>query len=125
MTHRTTPPVSFSSVRRRELVAEFSAGHITSDAGVLLLRAADRRIGLTAALDAAIADPRSPERIVHPQRTLLAQRVLGLDQPKISTLCSGRTDGYSIDRLFKFLISSGKMSKSVCGRWRTAKLKLA
>ena len=70
MTHRTTPPVSFSSVRRRELGAEFSAGHITSDAGLLLLREADRRIGLTAALDAAIADPRSPERIVHPQRTL-------------------------------------------------------
>ena len=78
MTHRTTPPVSFSSVRRRELVAEFTAGHITSDAGLLLLREADRRIGLTAALDAAIPDPRSPERIVHPQRTLLAQRVLGL-----------------------------------------------
>ena len=66
MTHRTTPPVSFSGVRRRELVAEFSAGHITSDAGLLLLREADRRIGLTAALNAAIDDPRSPERIVHP-----------------------------------------------------------
>lgn len=78
MTHRTTPPVSFSSVRRRELVAEFTAGHITSDAGLLLLREADRQIGLTAALDAAIADPRSPERIIHPQKTLLSQRVLGL-----------------------------------------------
>ena len=78
MTQRTTPTVSFSTVHRRELVAEFTAGHITSDAGLLLLREADRRIGLTAALDAAIADPRSPERIVHPQRTLLAQRVLGL-----------------------------------------------
>jgi len=32
-----------------------------------------------------------------------AATLLGLDQPKISALCSGRTDGYSIDRLFKFL----------------------
>ncbi len=32
-----------------------------------------------------------------------AAGLLGLDQPKISALCSGRTDGYSIDRLFKFL----------------------
>lgn len=78
MTHRTTPPVSFSSVRRRELVAEFTAGPIPSDAGLLLLREAARRIGLPAALNAAVDDPRSPERIVHPQRTLLAQRVLGL-----------------------------------------------
>ncbi len=29
--------------------------------------------------------------------------LLGLDQPKISALFRGRTDGYSIDRLFKFL----------------------
>ena len=45
MTHRTTPPVSFSSVRLRELVAEFTAGHTTSDAGLLLLREADRQTG--------------------------------------------------------------------------------
>ena len=40
------------------------------------------------------------------QRKLTQSKVatlLGLDQPKISALCSGRTDGYSIDRLFKFL----------------------
>jgi hypothetical protein len=78
MTHRTTPPVSFTSVHGRELVAEFSAGYLTSDAGLLLLREADRQIGLVAALDAAIADPRAPDRIVHPQATLLAQRVFGL-----------------------------------------------
>ena len=32
-----------------------------------------------------------------------AATLLGLDQPKISALARGRTDGYSIDRLFKFL----------------------
>ena len=32
-----------------------------------------------------------------------AADLLGLDQPKISALVRGRTDGYSIDRLFKFL----------------------
>ena len=78
MTHRTTAPVSFTSVHGRKLVAEFSAGHLTSDAGLVLLREADRQIGLVAALDAAIDDPRSPERIEHPQTTLLAQRLFGL-----------------------------------------------
>jgi hypothetical protein len=67
MTHRTTSPVSFSSIHRHELVAEFTAGHITSDAGLLLLREADRQSGLTAALDSAIHDPRLPERIVQTQ----------------------------------------------------------
>ena len=29
--------------------------------------------------------------------------LLGLDQPKVSALVRGRTDGYTIERLFKFL----------------------
>jgi len=37
-----------------------------------------------------------------------AADLLGLDQPKISALASGRTDGYSIDRLFKFLNLFGR-----------------
>ena len=50
--------------------------------------------------------------LVQQIRDLIGQRkltqakaagLLGLDQPKISTLCSGRMDGYSIGRLFKFL----------------------
>ena len=78
MTHCSTAAVNCSSVHGRELVADFTAGRLTSDAGLVLLREADRQIGLLDAIDAAIPDPRSPERIVHPQRTLLAQRLFGL-----------------------------------------------
>jgi len=78
MTQRNRNPVALTSTRRRKLVAEFSGGSITSDAGLLLLREADRQIGLLDALDAAIVDPRHPLFIVHPQRTLLAQRVFGI-----------------------------------------------
>ena len=78
MTECNRNPIQFSRVRGRDLVADFSGGTITSDAGVLLLREADRRIGLLAALDAAIPDPRNPALITHPQRAMLAQRVFGL-----------------------------------------------
>ena len=78
MTQRNRNPVALTSTRRRKLVAEFSGGSITSDAGLLLLREADRQIGLLDALDAAIPDPRHPFFIIHPQRTLLAQRVFGI-----------------------------------------------
>ncbi len=37
-----------------------------------------------------------------------AAKLLGLDQPKVSALVRGRTDGYSIDRLFKFLNALGR-----------------
>lgn len=43
-----------------------------------------------------------------------AAQLLGLDQPKVSALHRGRVEGYSIDRLFRFLNALGSRSKSQC-----------
>jgi predicted XRE-type DNA-binding protein len=37
-----------------------------------------------------------------------AAKLLGLDQPKVSALIRGRVEGYSIDRLFRFLTALGQ-----------------
>ena len=37
-----------------------------------------------------------------------AAELLGLDQPKVSTLVRGRVAGYTIDRLFRFLTALGQ-----------------
>ena len=37
-----------------------------------------------------------------------AAKLLGLDQPKVSALTRGRVEGYSIDRLFRFLNALGQ-----------------
>jgi len=50
----------------------------SGDGGLMLLRQADRRLGLTRALDAALPDPRHPVFIVHRQIDLLRQRIYGL-----------------------------------------------
>jgi len=78
MTQRNTQALSFSSLGSRRIEADFSGGSLTSDAGALLLRQADKRLGLLDALDEAIPDPRNPELITHPQRRLLAQRIFGI-----------------------------------------------
>ncbi len=78
MTECIPTPLTFSSLGRRRLEADFSGGTLTTDAGALLLREADRRLGLLDALDRAIPDPRNPDFIVHPQRALLAQRIYGI-----------------------------------------------
>lgn len=78
MTECNETPVSFASLNRRVLVADFSGGTITSDAGALLLREADRQLGLVDALDRALPDPRRPELLLHPQRALLAQRIFAI-----------------------------------------------
>jgi len=41
---------------------DFSGGAVSSNGGVLLLRAADRRLGLSAAAAGVLRDPRHPGR---------------------------------------------------------------
>jgi hypothetical protein len=60
------------------VTADFGGGAITSDAGALLLREVDRKLGLIDALCDVIPDPRNPALIIHRQRTLLAQRILAI-----------------------------------------------
>jgi hypothetical protein len=57
MTDCTTRPLVFASIDRRQIVADFKGGDLTSDGGLPLLREVDRRIGLLDALDDAIGDP--------------------------------------------------------------------
>jgi hypothetical protein len=70
--------MSFSRVDRREVVADFLGGRLTSDAGIVLLKEVDRRLGLLDAVNQAIPDPRDPLMTVHDQRTMLAQRIFSI-----------------------------------------------
>ena len=63
MTECNRTPLPFTSLGRRRLQADFAGGTLTSDAGGLLLREVDRRLGLLDALDRAIPDPRDPDAL--------------------------------------------------------------
>jgi hypothetical protein len=60
------------------VVAAFDGGAITSDAGALLLREADRAIGLIDRVAACFEDHRDPDAVVHAVRTLVGQRIVGI-----------------------------------------------
>ena len=51
---------------------------MTSDGGVMLLSAVDRKLGLVEAASHCIADPRNPLLVKHAVRDMLRQRVYGL-----------------------------------------------
>ena len=70
--------VSFTTLRRRQLLAQFDGGAITSDAGALLLREVAGQSKLFERMAACVPDPRDPAMIEHDQQTMLAQRVLGI-----------------------------------------------
>lgn len=72
------PILRFTPLARREVLARFDAGAISSDGGALLLREVDRRIHLLDRVDRLIPDPRNAFFIEHDQRTLVAQRVLAI-----------------------------------------------
>ena len=78
MTECSTDAIQFSSVDRRRVVADFLGGRLTSDAGILLLKEVDRKIGLIDAIDQAIPDPRDHASMIHDQRTMLAQRIFSI-----------------------------------------------
>ena len=78
MTHRTEKIISFPVCRKRKVEAEFSGGEVTSDGGMVLIRGLDRRLGLTAAVAQALADPREPGKCTHRAVDLVRQRVFGL-----------------------------------------------
>ena len=78
MPNCTGQQMLFGRVGRRRIEADFSAGALGSDGGVMLVRQVDRKLGLSASVAAALHDPRDPERITHSLRDLVAQRLYGL-----------------------------------------------
>jgi Transposase DDE domain group 1 len=68
----------FGMVEGRVVEAAFDAGLVTSDAGGLLLGAADRAIGLVDRFAACFRDHRRQDLIEHAVTTLIGQRVFGI-----------------------------------------------
>lgn len=68
----------FPAVDRKKVVAAFDGGRITSDGGVMLLAAAERRVGIAERLAQLIADPRNPLLVTHSVADILRARMLAI-----------------------------------------------
>ena len=71
-------PLLFQDLARRQVVADFSGGYLSSDGGALLLRQLDRGLGLSRTLAQAFRDGRDPRYCDHTLSELLSQRLYGL-----------------------------------------------
>ncbi|MBA2665672.1 MAG: transposase [Trueperaceae bacterium] len=74
----TTTEVLFDRSFTKPLVARFDQPRSSSDAGAVLLRLLDDRLGITLALAAALPDARDATRVQHPQLDLVRQRVYAI-----------------------------------------------
>ena len=84
-------PFDLPAVARKKLTVDFDGGNQSSDAGLLLLRAAEQKVGVIARLAAALPDRRDPTRITHRASEIMAARVFGI--------CCGWEDGIDHNRL--------------------------
>ena len=95
--------VLFPDLADRPLVATFDQPHASSDGGAMLLKAADRQLGLLTALTATVPDARASARVRHGVGDLIAQRVFAI--------ACGHPDGNDADRL-----ADDPMHKLLLGR---------
>src|SRR6266567_7599697 len=68
----------FAPVEGRAVVAAFDGGKMTSEAGAMLLGAADRTIGLVARFAGCFTDHRAADLVEHTVASLVGQRVFGI-----------------------------------------------
>ncbi len=106
----------FPGFARRRIEVGFDGGSVTSDAGLLLVRQTDLRLGLLEGVARHLPDPRSPLLIRHKAVELLRQRVYGIVQgyedlndhdrlrtdPALSTALSKAQAGASSPTLCRF-----------------------
>jgi hypothetical protein len=91
MSHDTLLPFDLPSVGRKKLTIDFAGGNQSSDGGLLLLRAAERKLGVCRRLAAAMPDRRDPERVRHAMFEMVMARA--------SAIACGYEDAIDLDRL--------------------------
>jgi len=67
--------LAFPFFKEQALLANFDAGDVVTDPGLLLVREFDERIGFTAAIAKLLPDPRNQFQISHTQQEILRQRL--------------------------------------------------
>jgi hypothetical protein len=71
-------PFDLPSVCRKKLSIGFDGGQLSSDAGLLLLRGVERKLGLSKRLAECMRDRRKPDRIEHPLDEMLRLRMFAI-----------------------------------------------
>jgi hypothetical protein len=78
MTECNQSSFGFAGNGKREIVARFDGGTISSDGGAFLLRQTDRHLNLLSRLAECFLDGRNPLLVQHSIEEMLSQRVYGL-----------------------------------------------
>ena len=115
--------IDLPSVSRKKVTAAFDGGRISSDGGVVLLAAAERRVGIIDRLWRLIPDQRNPFLVTHSVASILKARVFAI--------ACGYEDGNDLNSLRvdpAFKLACGRLpehgidlcSQPTLSRWENA-----
>src|SRR5580658_3508030 len=112
MTDAILLPFDLSAVRRKKLTVGFGGGNQSSNGGLLLLRSAERELGVCRRLAGAMPDRRDASRIRHAMFEMVMARVCAI--------ACGYEDAIDLDRLRHDPLMRGGGALST--KWRAASL---
>jgi Transposase DDE domain group 1 len=78
MSEDTLLPFDLPSVARKKVNVGFDGGQLSADAGVLVLRSVEKKLGLAVRPASCIRDRRKAERIEHPLEEMLRLRIFAI-----------------------------------------------
>ncbi len=78
--YNTTLDLVFPAVIGKDVVSRNNGGDITSDAGLLLVSLADRKLGLTEAMSNSITDNRDQGKVSHSKLEMTRERIYAICQ---------------------------------------------
>lgn len=113
MTECLQPSFGFDVCGKREIVARFDGGTITSDGGALLLRQTDKRLNLLPRLAECFLDGRDQPKVKHSILEMLSQRIYGL---ALGYEDINDHEQLRNDPLFGILAGQGELDKPLAGK---------
>ena len=119
MVDPTLPLPGLSPIAGKQIVARFDGGRLSSDGGLLVLRAIEQRLKVADRLAACIDDPRDPGSTVHPVADIIRFRML--------MIAAGYEDGNDAtglrsDPLFKLALERLPSGRDLCSQSTISRL---
>jgi hypothetical protein len=119
MFEATLPLPGLSPVRGKKLEVKFDGGALSSDGGILALRAVEQRLCVADRLAACMVDPRAPDQITHSLAAIIRFRLL--------MVAAGYEDGNDAshlrsDPMFKMALDLSPSDRELCSQSTISRL---
>src|SRR6516225_8928625 len=101
MTEATLLPFDLPAVQRKKLTVDFEGGTQSSDAGLLLLREAERKLGVCQRLADAMPDHRDPACFPRPLRSSSSSKLTLIEATNAGSFERTRVNEYVLAALIR------------------------